>query len=200
MFCKEVEGKYYWLKIGVVRIQHTVGGIDATNVYPDDKVYYRAKFGGFRQMQSSSAEDFAEEARVKAQTASVKGWTVSHVRLWEKGSKVKIHKMKAKWMEIRCDITEEGGSKSRIRFKFEKDMDSYNLETVQKMFKFTFAEKKEDVPGFEKTVEIELGMSVEEVVAIKGKPKSKINLGEKVILTYDDVKLIFEEDKLVDAQ
>ena len=40
----------------------------------------------------------------------------------------------------------------------------------------------------------------EEVVAIKGKAKSKINLGEKVILTYDDVKLIFEEDKLVDAQ
>ena len=68
------------------------------------------------------------------------------------------------------------------------------------MFEFTFADKKEDVPGFEKTVEIGLGMSVEEVVAIKGKPKSKINLGKKVILTYDDVKLIFEEDKLVDAQ
>ena len=48
MFCKEKQGKDYWLKIGVVRIQHTVGGIDATNVYPDDKVYYRAKFGGFR--------------------------------------------------------------------------------------------------------------------------------------------------------
>ena len=35
--CKEMEGKDFWLKIGVIRIQHPIGGIDATNVYPGGK-------------------------------------------------------------------------------------------------------------------------------------------------------------------
>lgn len=201
-FCLEMEGKQFWLKIGVIRIQHPIGGTDATNVYPGNKVYYRAKFGGLRQIQSSSAEDFAEEARIAAQTLAQKSelGLTSHVRHWARGSKVTIHKIRAKKKEIQLDVTEDGGSKSRVRFKFEKDMGSYNLDTVQQMFAFTFTENEADLAGAEVTVKIILGMTVEEVLKVKGKPKSEVDLGSKVILVYDDMKLIFKEGKLADVE
>ena len=200
--CKEMSGSEFYLKIDVVRIQHPVGGIDATNVYPGNKVYYRAQFGGFRQMQSTSSEDFAEEARVVAQTEADKNklGLRSHVRHWGRGSQVKIHKIRAKKKEIQVDITENGGSKSRIRFKFDKDMDKYDAKTVREMFAFTFAKDEAELAGAEKTIKITLGMSVEDVQKLKGKPKSEVDLGSKVVLIYDDMKLIFEEGKLTDVQ
>lgn len=195
-FCKSIVDKTQWLRIGVVRIQHVVGGTDATNVYPNDRVSYRAKFGGLRQMQSSSAEDFAEEARIQA--AKDKTGLGSSIRHWEKGTKVTIHKIKAKKTEIQWDITEEGGSKSRLRFKFDKDVDSYNLGTVKKMYAFTFADSEEELG--DPIIEIELGMSVEEVIALKGKPNTRVSLGKKTIMTYEDIKIIFVDDKLADVQ
>lgn len=197
--CKEMEGRNFYLKISVVRIQHLIGGIDATNVYPGGKVYYRAKFGGLRQMQSTSAEDFAEEARVVAQKEADSGLR-SHVRHWERGSQVKIHNVSAKKREVRVDVTEDGGSKSRIRFKFDKDMELYDAKTVRELFAFTFTDNEADLAGAEETVKIELGMSVEDVVKLKGKPKSEVDLGTKTIFVYDDLKLIFMDGQLKDVQ
>ncbi len=97
-------------------------------------------------------------------------------------------------------MTEDGGSKSRIRFKFEKDMGSYNLDTVRQMFTFTFTENEADLAGAEETIKIILGMTVEEVLEVKGKPKSEVDLVSKVILIYDDMKLIFKEGKLADVE
>ena len=196
-YCAAMEGKVYFLRVDVIRVQHMIGGIDATNILPGPEVSYRAKFGGFRQIQSSTAEDFAEEVRLENQNRK-KGTMGSTVRNWKVGSKVTIHKLTVGGKEIQCDITEEGDSKSRIRFKFDKHKDAYNLATVQEMFAFTFAEKKEDVGG--KAVEITLGMSIEDVIKLKGNPKSRVNLGTKVILTYDDMKLIFLDNKLSDVQ
>ena len=200
--CKEMSGGEFYLKIGVIRIQHVIGGIDATNVYPGDKVYYRAKFGGLRQIQSTSSEDFAEEVRVVAQALADKNdlGLRSQVRHWERGSQVKIHKIRAKKKEIQVDITEDGGSKSRIRFKFDKDMDLYNEETVREMFSFTFAKDEAELKGADETIKITLGMSVEDVQKLKGKPKSEVDLGSKLVLIYDDMKLFFEEGKLSDVQ
>jgi hypothetical protein len=200
--CEEMEGENFWLKIGVIRIQHPIGGIDATNVYPGGKVYYRAKFGGFRQMQSTSSEDFAEEVRGVAETEADKNalGLRSHVRHWERGSQVRIHKVRAKKKEVQVDITEDGGSKSRIRFKFDKDMELYNAETVREMFAFTFTDNEADLAGAEETVKIALGMSVEDLKKLKGKPNSEVDLGTKLILIYDDMKLIFEDSKLADVQ
>ena len=198
--CKEMEGKNFWLKIGVIRIQHPIGGIDATNVYPGGKVYYRAKFGGLRQMQSTSAEDFAEEARMVAQTEAEKGALRSHVRHWERGSQVKIHKIRAKKQEVQVDVTEDGGSKSRIRFKFDKDMELYDAENVRELFSFTLTDNEADLAGADETIRIELGMSAEDVIRLKGKPKSEVDLGSKLILVYDDMKLIFQDGKLSDVE
>ncbi|HAA75270.1 TPA: hypothetical protein DCE37_09140 [Candidatus Latescibacteria bacterium] len=200
--CKEMEGRDFWLKVAVVRIQHTIGGIDATNVYPGRKVYYRAKFGGFRQMQSTSAEDFAEEARGVAETEANKNQLGlrSHVRHWERGSQVRIHRVRAKKREVQVDVTEDGGSKSRIRFKFDQDMELYDAETVRELFEFTFANNEADLAGAEETVKITLGMSVDDIRKLKGKPSSEVNLGIKLILIYSDMRLIFESGKLVDVQ
>ena len=91
-----------------------------------------------------------------------------------------------------------GGSKTKIRFKFDKQPDAYNPATVMEMFAFTFAESKEDLA--EKTTELMLGMSIEDVVQLKGNPLTRVNLGAKTILSYDDIKLIFQDGGLSDAQ
>ena len=60
--------------------------------------------------------------------------------------------------------------------------------------------RKEELAGAETTVEIEMGMSVDDVIGVKGKPKSRVNLGAKTILVYDDLKLIFRDGQLVDVE
>lgn len=97
-------------------------------------------------------------------------------------------------------VTEDGGSKSRIRFKFDKDMELYDAETVRELFEFTFTDNEADLAGAEETVKLELGMTVEEVKELKGKPESEVDLGIKVILVYEDLKLIFKEGKLADVE
>ncbi len=197
-FCKSTKGQSYFLRLDIIRIQHVIGGIDATNILPGPEVSYRAKFGGFRQIQSSTSEDFAEEARLANQNQVSSGGLSSSVRSWKKGTEITIHKVKVKKKEIQWDITEKGGSKSRLRFKFDKHKDAYNIDTVKEMFYFTFAKDKNDVG--EKTVEISLGMSIDDTIALKGNPKTRVNLGSKTILTYDDMKLIFLDGKLNDVQ
>ena len=44
------------------------------------------------------------------------------------------------------------------------------------------------------------GMSIEEVVQLKGSPLTKVNLGTKTILSYDDIKRIFQDGGLADAE
>ncbi len=199
IFCEQVKGNTYWLKIDVVRVQELIGGTDATNVYSDGTVYYRGTFG-LRQTQSTSAEDFAEEVRLKAQTAVEDDPLAEmQVRVWERGSKVVIHGAKAAKKEVRIDITEVGKSKSRIRFKFP-DKNDYTIEKMREMFEIAFAENKAELRGSEETAQIDLGMTIEEVIKLLGKPKIRMNLGTKTVLTYDDLKLIFKDGKLKDVQ
>ena len=47
---------------------------------------------------------------------------------------------------------------------------------------------------------IALGQTPEQVIASKGQPTSKANLGTKVIYIYPDMKITFKDGKLVDAQ
>ena len=175
-----------------------IGGKDATNVLPGPEMSYRATFGSMNQIQSSSAEEFAEEARLANQSAVGAGGFSSTVRSYGRGTRVTILKYKINKTEIQIDVKEQGGSKAKIRFKFNNDPASYNPEVVEEMFLFLFAESEEDLE--EQTVEISLGMSVEAVIELKGKPKSRINLGSKIILTYDDMKIVFEDGKLSDVQ
>lgn len=192
-FCKSVKGKDFYLKVGVVSIKHLIGGTDATNILPGPEASYRGTLGGTRQIQSSDAEDFAEEARLIAATME----DVS-VRHYKRGTKVTIEKSKVEEDEMEIFLKETGGSKTKVRFKFDKHPNAYNPATVMEMFAFTFAATKEELE--EKTVELMLDMSIAEVIEVKGRPTSRINLGAKTMLTYDDVKLIFQDGRLSDAQ
>ena len=132
-----------------------------------------------------------------------RGWKV--VRHYRRGTKVTIEKSAVKKDKMEIHLKETGGSKTKVRFKFDKDLEAYNPATVMEMFAFTFAESKEDFAESkedlaEKTIELIPGMSIEEVVQLKGSPLTKVTLGAKTILSYDDIKLIFQDGSLSDAQ
>ena len=191
-FCKSVKGKDFYLKIDVVSIERPREGTDATNIFPGPRVSYRWTFDG-RRIQASDAEDFAEEARLEV------------VRHYRRGTKVTIEKSAVKKDKMEIHLKETGGSKTKVRFKFDKHPEAYNPATVMEMFAFTFAESKEDFAESkedlaEKTIELIPGMSIEEVVQLKGSPLTKVNLGTKTILSYDDIKLIFQDGSLSDAE
>lgn len=191
---KELKGQQKWLKIDVVKIQYAIGGKDATYVYPDGKAHYKAKVGegmnALRDTQSTSAEDFAEEARKKIKEGSV--------RLVNRGIRVTIHEVKPGGDEIQVGITDEGGAKSAIKFVFENK--NYTGDQFKAALAIAFANDESELKGASETTKIELGMSIDDVIKAKGNPKSRVDLGSKVILTYEDMKIVFQEGKLVDVQ
>ncbi len=73
------------------------------------------------------------------------------------------------------------------------------MEDVKRSVGHILAESQADLSNVQ-TVSLELGMSVEKVIGLKGKPKTQVTIGRKTVLTYDDVKLVFEDDKLADVQ
>ena len=95
------------------------------------------------------------------------------------------------------ELEKVAGAKHAVHLKFEK---GYALADFQENFKVVFAKSEAELQGVEKTISIKLGMSIEDVISLKGKPKTQVDLGSKTILTYDDLKLIFENDKLADVQ
>jgi hypothetical protein len=190
-----VTGKALFLKVDVLRVQRMLSGQDATNIDRDGKVYYRAHVGGFRSSQATSAEDFANEAREQARQGKQADL---HVRSWNRGAPVTIEKATVNKDEIELDVKmTKGGSK--IRFKFD-DNQPWGIEDVERLFHVAFAETEAELQGAQRSVDIAAGMSTDDVIAKKGAPKTRVSLGTKTILTYDDMKLVFENDKLVDVQ
>lgn len=187
-FCKELEGKTYWLKIGVLTIQRQYTVQDVTNIFPSGEVSYRGRVGKdwteAEQTQTSTAEEFAAVVRQKTQ---------DDIQILQKGSKVIIDYTQPKKDQLKVGIKGTGKSKGAIWFKFEgKD---YTEEDIQKSLTLAFAESEADL-----AVTLKMGMSVEEVIELKGTPKSRVDLGTKTILIYDDMKLTFEENKLSNVE
>jgi hypothetical protein len=50
------------------------------------------------------------------------------------------------------------------------------------------------------TKTVKLGQTLEEVVAILGKPEKTIELGEKAIYFYKDMKITFRDGKVADVE
>jgi len=57
------------------------------------------------------------------------------------------------------------------------------------------SEKKEGISKIK--IELMLDMSIEKVKELKGKPITQVNLDTTTVLSYNDLKLIFRDDKLV---
>lgn len=88
-------------------------------------------------------------------------------------------------------------SPKTIRLKFDDGV--YTLEDVKRLVAVCFADSEADAKGTA-TVVISLGMTIDEVIKAKGAPKTRVDLGAKTILTYEDMKPIFTDGKLSDVQ
>jgi hypothetical protein len=194
-YLDDLIGKPLFLKVDVLRVQRMLNGQDATNLDRDGKVFYRAHIAGLRSSQSTSAEEFAEEVREQARQDHQRG---VNVRSWNRGAPVTIEKVKIDDDQVELDVSLTKGD-SKIRFKFD-DKEPWGLEDVERLFHAAFAENEAELRGAEESVDIAAGMSPEDVIAKKGAPKTRVNLGAKTIMTYDDMKLVFENGKLVDVQ
>lgn len=191
-FVNGLLGKTFWLKVDVIRIQQALGGIDATNIYPDGMVRYQARIG-IRRTESTDAEEFTKDAQRTIQ----QNRQFSQVRVANRGTKVTVSMVKVEDKEIELEFRDTGNSKQKIRLKFEDGR--YTLDDVKRLVALCFAESETDAKGTT-TIAISVGMTIEEVIKAKGAPKTRVDLGAKTILTYDDMKLIFTDGKLSDVQ
>ena len=190
VWCDSMIDREYWLKIEVFRVHFLGGGKDVTNISPSGQVYYRGIIAGFSPTQTATAEDFA-----RALAASNSN---GQPRFIGKGSRVRITAVNSRMDDVKVDFTDEAGTWSSIFLKTTSA--NRTVEEISQLFHVAFAESEVELSGADATVEIQLGMTVEEVIKLKGKPSDQIVLGSKIILKYDDLKLIFQDGKLVEAE
>ena len=190
-----LKGKTFWIKIAFVEVNDGIRGIDAANVLENGEVSYRATIGGFRQSQSQSAEDFAEEVRNIITRDALSGWSV---RVIQRGAKVVIRKAEAREKDVYIELDKLSGARHAVRLKVNRD--KYTIPEVERLFNVAFAASEAELAGPEETVLLKLNMSIEEVIARKGKPRTRVELGDKTILAYEDLKLIFKDGRLADAE
>jgi hypothetical protein len=193
---KGLEGKPAWLRVDVVRVQWALGGTDATNIYPDGHVRYAAHTGGLRSTESTSVEEFTKDVQHTMQQNKKDG----QVRLVGRGSPVTVAKAEAEKDAVVLELRDSGGSKHKIRLKFNDRDYAYSADDVRRLLAVVFADTEAQAKGEKPTASLQLGMTVDEVIAIKGSPKTRVDLGSKVILTYEDLKITFERGKLTDVQ
>ena len=192
-WAESLQGQELFMKIDVVKVQYLIRGTDATNIYPGGKISYRATVGS-RQTQSEKSEDFAEEVRL----FGAKEDDPPQVRMLNRGSKIRIRKVKARDDEVKVEFEEIGGSKHALRLKFEKK--NYSVAEAQASFSAAFTNNEADLLGASNTIRIDGGMSAVAVVQKLGQPNISVHLSEKTVFIYDTMKLIFKNGELVDVQ
>ena len=193
-YLKSLEGKAFWLRADVLRLQYVLNSKDVTNVHPDGSVSYRAHLSGFHSTVTTDVSEFTREV----QRAAIQQGVDMSVRVFNQGTRVTVRKASADDEDAKLEVAEAGGTKAGIILKFEKE--GYSVDDLKRSVGSILAESQADLSGRPQTVNLELGMTVDKVISLKGKPKTQAVLGRKTVLTYDDVKLVFEDDKLVDVQ
>lgn len=102
---------------------------------------------------------------------------------------------------ISCDkfeVTVKGSTQyvryvGRLRFEFPRNyLPTASFTDIRSAIEAIIA------PGGTQTVS--LGQSPEQVQAILGKPENIIDLGQRVVYVYKDVKIIFQDRKVTDVQ
>lgn len=198
---RTVVGNKGYLKAPVIRIEHGnpfLGAEDATNVI-DGHVRYKATIPGAglfeNDAESTDPLQFRQQAETTIKSRDKKNDRRSTVRFFDRGTPFRIHKthFKSKGKVIWTDVTFSSGTKSRIRFYFDDSV--YTVEEVEDALAVIISPTPIDA-----VAKITEGMTIDQVMAVKGKPKSEISIGSKTVLTYDDVKLIFRDGKLADVE
>lgn len=192
-----LKGQEKWLKVAVLKLEDPGNSKDPTNIDMEGIVYYRAGIAGeMIATQTTTVEDFEVAARAKYEKEAQEGFTSGHTWKYERGTKVLIDKIKLGKEDIKIEIKEgKKGKKTALRLKFDKK--DYTIDEARRLYSAAFVDNES---GLFEVVNIELGMTIEQVIEAKGQPTSRVDLGPKVILTYEDMKVIFQDGKLVDVQ
>ena len=201
-FGTSIIGTELYLRCTVLRIsargRFTAGkATDATNVFPDGNIYYQGTIEGGVQINTQDAAEFTEEARRKLLAAENNRAAVLSI---DRGSKVVVHDIEVEDDETRIQLTLPGSYysevKSTVRFKMFDDVNS--LDDFKRMFDKAFAREEYEVLRGDITVEINQGVTTDEVIKMLGLADYRVNLGAKSILVYDSMRYIFADDKLLD--
>lgn len=108
---------------------------------------------------------------------------------------------------VTCDTyeTNMGGSsrqvryKARVSFRFPKGfLDTADADAVKKVVDAVIVPEAEAQAANTKTVG--LGQTPEQVEASLGKPEKIVDLGQKKIYVYKDMKIVFVDGKVADVQ
>ncbi len=133
-------------------------------------------------------------------------------RVLKAGEKVYVFKIEVKTDEIRfflltCDtasVTVKGSTKQTrykalLSFQFPKGfLEATDADTVKKAIDAVVVPEAEAQASNTKT--IELGQTQQQVEAALGRPDRIVNLGQKQIYVYKDMKVVFVDGKVTDVQ
>lgn len=182
---KSLKGAEKWLKIDVLK-----AGENVTYIGADSQVYYYLpnKFMFRRSPRYATAKDFLAEYRQQPRT-----FNIDH---WPAGGRVVVHKVEIWETFVELGLTNAGGNKSAITLDFGRS--DYAPNDIKGLLQQVLADSANWRQ--EKTIMLELGMTVDDVIRVKGQPQTRADLGAKTVFTYDDVKIIFQDGKLVDVQ
>jgi len=200
-FAKKLMGQKKWLKIDAPMIRENTqyGGAGAAYIFPDDKIYYKLQYYLGRKEWAYQTESIAElenEVRHRLLNYSTEVWsrgtqvTITAINFVEKWKKSDYH--------AQIIITNFKGDKNSVKIVF--DFNGNNVEKFQRAISIAFANNENELQNTGQTAKLSLGMSIDDVIKMKGEPKTRADLGAKTVLTYDDVKIVFQDGKLVDVQ
>lgn len=202
-FAKKIIGQKKWLRLDVINIQ---GNRDTTDegtvhIFPNGKIYHKVHYYSYTSdlpvsYQTESIIELENEVRQRFRNVTTE--------IWSRGTQVTIYAVYfvAKWKKsdyhAQIGITNFRGDKTTINVVF--DFNGNIVEQFQRAFAIAFADSESELHETGQAVKLSLGMSIDDVIKMKGQPKTRADLGAKTVFTYDDVKVIFQDGKLVDVQ
>jgi hypothetical protein len=197
-WCDQIVGNEFWLKTEVIRVQGNYKATDATNVFPDGRVYHQGTISKGVQISAQTPSEFTDEARRKL--GFDKAQNAATILTMDRGARVYIHEVEANKKQVKVKLTLKGSWYSTIKSTIRLKLDAgYTLDDVKESFDVAFAAEEHEIKHASKTDEIGAGMSMDQVIKVFGYANKKITLATKTLLVYDNLVLIFKDDKLSDV-
>jgi len=196
----ETVAQEWWLKVDVVRVQGLLRATDATNVFPDGRVYHQGSIEKGYQISTQLLSEFTSEARRKLGYTK-KNQNAATILSLRQGSRVLIHGIEFNKKQVKLKLTLKGSWYSEIQTTIRlKLAEGYTIDDVKRSFNIAFAKEEYEIKHADRSDEILGGMSVQEVTKILGYADKKVVLSNRTFLVYDNLKLVFRDDKLVDVK
>lgn len=189
-FADSLKGQTKYLRIEAIKyVGDVLARSDVTFVDSSGAIYYRIGDDLLgKAPRWNTADDFVEEMRRARRKGSV-------VR-WPAGTKTTIHKVGLGEKSVDIGITNLNANKTEIHLQFERF--AYRVGDIKKLLAIVFADRETDLQPT--AIKLEIGMAIDDVIKLKGQPKTRADLGAKTVFTYEDVKIIFQDGKLADVQ